>query len=91
MMEFRHITNLATPYDDLDQEFLAALGDGGRIGDPLCLDPAVTKPVAQLKEDGIVGLYATWEAMQDHTVQAKTGWNIALQDWNKLPVMESAQ
>lgn len=91
MSDFRHVTNLRTPYDALDQKVLDALGqDSYRIGTPIEVEPdgtIVPVPHAELVENGIVGLYVTYEALMKPEVARKTGWGTPPLDiWNKLPI-----
>ncbi len=93
-MDFRHVTNLQTPYDDLDENLLKCLGENHKIGDPIpaqqvpgCVAP---KPYADLLRDGIVGLYVSWEGLNDPLVAHLTGWGPPdLNEFNKLPLYKA--
>ena len=77
-MIYRHATNLRTPFDRVDLEFLSLLSDY-RIGDPV---PARAREggdgtpltLQELNAQGIVGLYTTDEALSVPEIKRKTGW-----------------
>jgi hypothetical protein len=91
MAEFRHVTNLYTPYDGLDEALVVALGKGGKIGPPVAARSelgVVATPLADLIANGVVGLYVTYEALLLPEVGRKTGWGTPpLDEWNKLPLL----
>lgn len=88
MADYRHLTNLeplpSGEFDDLDKRLIAALGKNGIIGTP---QPTLIKSTMDLQSAGIVGLYATYQGLQD--VRGQTGWAMELQDFTKLPPMEA--
>src|SRR5690348_15914684 len=89
MPDFRHVTNLQTPFDKADLAFLAKLGSY-RIGDPVKSDPppdnpnAVRREVPELKQRAIVGLYVTWNTVSGPSAKLH-GWKLTLSDFNALP------
>lgn len=89
MSDYRHVTNMQTPFDSLDLKFLGILKDY-RLGDPVKADPVPDAPppreVPGLKSLAIVGLYSTWDAVGAKDVKSVHGWNITLDQWNKLPL-----
>lgn len=89
MTEFRHVTNLQTPHDDLDVKLLAALGTEGQdyvIGDPIEAKSFGANPLDVLKANGVVGLYTTLDAVRKPAARS-IGWYVPVADvWQHLPV-----
>ena len=86
--EFRHVTNLQTPYDELDTHLLENIGDGNYvIGDPIKANNALANSVDRMKANGVVGLYATYDAIGAKSVRNQTGWVIPNGTWQKLPLL----
>ena len=78
MSEYRHCTNLQTPYDKIDQGFLDVLADY-KVGEPVPAEPEEGVPwvpltVDEMKAGGVVGIYTTRERLVDNKVKARTGW-----------------
>lgn len=71
--QYRHVSNLRTPFDALDRALLTALGDY-RIGPPLAAKHRGATPQAKLIAKDIVGLYVTLETLQRLEIMARTGW-----------------
>lgn len=80
MTVYRHVTNLQKPYDDLDTQFLAVLGDY-REGPPVppteaALFGTTIKTVDELTADNVTGIYSTLEAVSSPALKRLTGWMV---------------
>lgn len=72
-LPYRHLTNLASPVDDVDGVFLNVLADY-RIGPPISNPRLNQRPVPDMVRDGIFGVYTTTEAMSNSEVRRITAW-----------------
>ncbi len=80
--DYRHVTNLQTPIDDVDRGFLDALGEY-KLGEPV-KTTVKCHPVSKLKERGVVGLYTTLDALNSAKARKRTGWRqMPLGIWRK--------
>ena len=90
-MEYRHITNLRTPFDAHDQDMLMALAQDYKLGDPIrAPDEEGVEPVEvpTMKANGIVGLYVTLRAATtDIDFKQLTGWEITPEAWAGGPLL----
>ena len=74
---YRFLTNLMSPVDQVDGNFLNVLADY-RIGPP---QETPKKSVEALVLDGVFGVYTTADAMTTPQMQKLTGFNVrALSD-----------
>lgn len=76
MTLYRHVTNLRTPLDAIDLEFLSSLPDY-RIGEPIAPPPRKEQDEPYTEADlimgGAVGVYTTKAALQSELARKKTG------------------
>jgi len=78
MPDYRHCTNLYTPFDKIDQAFLDKLKDY-RVGPPIPAEPdpmgkTPVRSLDELKALNIVGIYTTIEALMTPEAQKAHGW-----------------
>lgn len=72
MTIYRHLTNLESPVDDVDGNFLNVLKDY-KLGPPL---PTQDRDRFTLIMLGIMGVYSTEERLMSKEVQGLTGFDI---------------
>jgi hypothetical protein len=73
MAEYRFLTNLESPVDLVDGNFLNVLKDY-RIGPP---QPTKERNTATLTKNGVFGVYTTDEALRAPPVRKLTGFTVA--------------
>lgn len=71
-MSYRHLTNLSSPVDDCDGNFLNVLSDY-KIGPPRATPE---KSADAMIRDGVFGVYTTEERILSKEVQSLTGFSI---------------
>jgi len=69
---YRFLTNLMSPVDQVDGNFLNVLADY-RIGPP---QATPKKPVESLVKEGVFGVYTTAEAVSTPQMLKLTGFNV---------------
>lgn len=71
-MSYRHLTNLSSPVDDVDGNFLNVLSDY-KIGPPVATKG---RDAITLMQAGVFGVYTTEERIMSKEVQSLTGFSI---------------
>lgn len=74
LKRYRHVTNLRTPLDPIDQVMLL-VADDYRLGPPVPGDLPTSFSLEELVKRGYVGMYMTAENfITNLALQRRTGW-----------------
>lgn len=76
-MEYRHCTNIRTPYSPVDENFLFALSDY-KIGPPTPSKRKTALSFDDLVNSGIVGVYTTEQQINRPEIKKLTGWSVGV-------------